>query len=806
MAHENFTKKVGEESPEFAALMNILAPFNNHAAEGRKFLNLVNHIIDFYLSRDVVDENVKMPIIFFPLCEEWAQRLCEEFVSLKAALFLGEGTRACLLKSYRDRPYLQLPEKANKRVRDALSQQLKFKRKISENLPTSVPYHASSDTTDKTFIYSKAISEEYYLTANTPGHYHFCSDIMSHTFSTNKSLIILGENETDAYKAIELNDGSVKVRNIFLFPQKEMDGRYARICMQMQRSTINEYNEDYDTGVLNVFSFIFSQKPYRLHKIYECKSTLVERIQRERISQTHDFISFTKDEMNYIFEREEDSITYHDLVYHASPEISEIKTAFDYIIHDIQNEIRLRNELAICLTDRSKLRIKEKILAQNPDANDKYLEYFLSLMDKNNKHFLYNELSKWVNFHSVGVVVDYNVEPFYKEQLKEFLISDLGATSIKFYTFKSFKAHKTKSSYINEIKENRVLVFSMLNHCTGHNWAIYPNSFDNYYLNPGQSILQINNRLVFDPYFSWYKYRYAEQLKLLLNSDFRVKYMQNGIVLPKKPTDIGPEPDEDRDEFDLRNRQVDREQNRVTITFIDGNHRTLNEDDLVLCKQGDSIIISSISELLRDFDDPTALEIQPLIDFNRPLEIFIDNEERKIGDGETLIRNNPQYGLTEEEIASDCEMWKILLRHRVTEYGEGEVYNEIMRPLLPIEQIRLVSFRRWLDLSDTSILPRSRVMQKRVLEEYLQIEALYTRILRHRKSRISTTTEDRNSIFKAFLTRCLVEEDAEKAYNNLSYEICDFLNIANKHDMIAITDLIKDETLNLRQINSINYD
>ena len=54
----------------------------------------------------------------------------------------------------------------------------------------------------------------------------------------------------------------------------------------------------------------------------------------------------------------------------------------------------------------------------------------------------------------------------------------------------------------------------MLNHCTGRSWAIYPNSFDQYHLNPGQSVLQINNKIVFDPRYSWYSYRYEEQLRL----------------------------------------------------------------------------------------------------------------------------------------------------------------------------------------------------------------------------------------------------------------------------------------------------
>lgn len=53
--------------------------------------------------------------------------------------------------------------------------------------------------------------------------------------------------------------------------------------MKMQRSTIKEYNEDYDAGIHNVIAFLFSQKPYRLQRIYENKHSLVERWQRENL-------------------------------------------------------------------------------------------------------------------------------------------------------------------------------------------------------------------------------------------------------------------------------------------------------------------------------------------------------------------------------------------------------------------------------------------------------------------------------------------------------------------------------------------
>jgi hypothetical protein len=806
MIHENFIKIVQQESHEFKALMNILVTLNAYAEEGRKLLCILNHIIDFYLLREIEgDEDVKMPIVYFPLCEEWAQLLCEEFVALKMSLLWGYGTRTELLTNYRCKPYIHLPEGANKKERVALTKQFKFKRDVTKHITNEVLSYPSS-VNEKCLLYSRNISDEFQFSTKFKGHYHFSHDIMGLSLSTDKSLVLLGENEKDVYDEIEKNDGKIKIPNIFLFLQKDMDGRNSQLCMQMQRSTINEYNEDYDAGIHNVIFFAFSQKPYRLQRVYENKCNLVERLQREKIAETRDFISFTKAEMDYIFSREVPCTNIYELDCNESSEQYEIKKAFDFMLQDISHEVKLRNELAICFTEQTCKKIKDEILEQNPEANNEYIEYFLQLLQNEYKNQLSVVLSKWINFCHIAVVLDYNVNLYYKNELELFLKSECGATIVSFYTFKNLKAHKEGNKFLNSIPESKILVLSMLNHCTGRNWAIYPNSFDQYHLNPRQSVLQINNKFVFDPRLSWYQYRYVEQLKLLLNSNFRIKYVKNNISLPSKPTNVGPEPKDDEDEQNIRNRQLDKDQNRVVVSYAPRQHRTFDEDELVLCKYQDNISICSISDIMRNFDDPTDIEIQPLIDFHQPLEIIINDEERKIGDGEIIIRTNPKYCLTDEEKKSKREMWKIILEHRVTELGEQTVYNEIMKSLLPIERIQFGSFRRWLDPLETSILPRSRRMQKRVLEEYLQIEGLYTRMLRHRKSRISTNTEGKNSIFKTFLIHCLLESDTQKAFNGLSHEVRDYLNIEDGNDIKVIIDLIKDEFLNFRQIKSLKYD
>lgn len=806
MLHDNFIKTAKQESHEFKALLNILSSLNLHTKEGRKLLCVLNNIIDYYINREVeYSDDVKMPIVYFPLCEDWAQMLCEEFVALKMSLLWGKSTRTNILSSYKSKPFIYLPEKVNKKEREACSKHFRFKRDVAKYLTDDI-LDMPSNANEKCFFYSRTLSDEYNLSLKTKGHYHFIQDVVGDSFSTEKSLIILNGDEDEVYKKIEQNDGRFKIPHIFLFLQKNIDGRNIQLCMKMQRSTIKEYNEDYDAGIHNVIAFLFSQKPYGLQRIYENKHSLVERWQREKFAETRDFISFTKAEMDYLFERQEPCIDFYELGCEINAEEYQIKNTFDFMIQDIAHEVKLRNELAICFTDQSLSKIKEEILNLNSEVNEEYTDYFLQLIHNKYKTELTEILYNWIKFHEIAVVLDYNIDVYYKKQLKFFLQSKCGASSVNFYIFKNFKAHKDGLIFLNSIHEQKILVLSMLNHCTGRSWAIYPNSFDQYHLNPGQSVLQINNKIVFDPRYSWYSYRYEEQLRLLLNSNYRVRYVKNGIQLPDKPIKIGIEPKEDEDEQNVRDRQSGVEQNRVKVSFGPRQHKVLDEYDFVLCKYMDEISICTILDVLRDFEGPTVISIQPLTDFYQPLEDLLDNEERRAGEGELMIRNNPKYCLTDEEKLSSREMWKILLGHRVAQYGEQVVYNDIMKPLLPAERIQFISFKRWLDTSENSVLPRSRRMQKRVIEEYLQIEGLYTRMLRHRKSRISTNTEGKNIIFRTFLIHCLLETDMKKAYKELSNEVLDYLNIGSENDIKIILDLIKDGTINFRLIKSISYD
>ena len=193
MLHDNFIKTTKQESPEFVALLNILSSLDSHTEEGRKLLCVLNNIIDYYIHREIdPSDDVKMPIVYFPVCEDWAQMLCEEFVALKMSLLWGKSTRTNILSSYKTRPFIYLPERANKKEREACTNQFRFKREVAKHLTDDI-IDLPSDENEKCFLYSRTLLDEYNLSLKTKGHYHFIKDIVGDSFSADKSLIILSE-------------------------------------------------------------------------------------------------------------------------------------------------------------------------------------------------------------------------------------------------------------------------------------------------------------------------------------------------------------------------------------------------------------------------------------------------------------------------------------------------------------------------------------------------------------------------------------------------------------------------------------
>jgi len=87
---KQFTSFVNSESPEFNLILETM--FHSKKEEGKRFLCLMNKIIDYKLSLQCIQNDINLYIIHVPACEPWSRELFLEFLIHKTALFHDNST------------------------------------------------------------------------------------------------------------------------------------------------------------------------------------------------------------------------------------------------------------------------------------------------------------------------------------------------------------------------------------------------------------------------------------------------------------------------------------------------------------------------------------------------------------------------------------------------------------------------------------------------------------------------------------------------------------------------------------------
>ena len=121
----------------------------------RNLLLVVNLILEYFMNRE--DDELKIPVIYFPISQEYAQELCEEFVALKLGLYTNKEWKdqLCYLLSKKD---LYVPSDIKtKKQHLALRENHKYENKLSEILSRS-----RNEFIDygKTLIYSEKLQKD----------------------------------------------------------------------------------------------------------------------------------------------------------------------------------------------------------------------------------------------------------------------------------------------------------------------------------------------------------------------------------------------------------------------------------------------------------------------------------------------------------------------------------------------------------------------------------------------------------------------------------------------------------------------
>ena len=171
---------------------------------------------------------------------------------------------------------------------------------------------------------------------------------------------------------------------------------------------------------------------------------------------------------------------------------------------------------------------------------------------------------------------------------------------------------------------------------------------------------------------------------------------------------------------------------------------------------------------------------------------------------EKITRNSyySQGIITLEERDSDTFLWKILLWKKVEQKSQPQVYNEIMATLKESDKVQFNAFLRWIDKSNSMMLPLQKATQKRLME-YLGLSPAYLQVMRSKKMTEINKTRKNNNMLDSFLADYLLTDIDEDTFEDFkSAPINEILRYERISDLKALVELLN-ENINLKKVVSI---
>lgn len=775
-------------TPQFSVIMEILKLKNENAERGRKMLCIIDHVIDYYINRQ--DDNLKIPVVYMPYSEDWAQQLCEEFVTIKLFTVSSPSALSALVAYVNRNKDMHFMYNSENRVSSTQRKIEKEKSVFYKNLypllsilsEKSQPYSVGSS-----ILYSKGVLDTYinWLSANRRNsrvyqnlkYWHLGLFFESMKKWNNGADHVYLNDLTPKQFCKTLkdnrNNSGVSFSNIALFPT-DNSGSFDKDCIaSFQWARLSNYKQFYPS-LSNVFVFSFSPKPYKLQRLFDFKRKLKDRMQIHN-DEVLDLISFTPEEVDIIFDRDRET----DRITAVSGGHFTVK--FDEVLSE-KFTLR-RNEAALCVNNNS-TKVFTQLLKNESECPEYVLDFVTAPLQNQIVGETLCRIQHFVYKKDVFVILGYELDEQLVSEFKNWLINDLHADSVIFGSYKDLKPGA--APYRNRITADRILIMSLRDHYTNTPFHRYPNSFDPYCVNPNQSVLQIVNEYAFGDNYRYGLYEYNKQLRKILYSPFRKEMLPLGvknITEPAKPRD---------DEYDM---EVDRCNNRVvtlSVTYQDDTKRQYLRSEWMYHEFDDDKGISPLSDLVDIFADEEGLMLQPLSQLVDVVKEHFLDTERDLKE-EKRFREAPEFGLSDEEKTGDLELWKLLLKKKQEDKSPEDVYSEIgLR-----DEISYNAYLRWTEPEYG--LQRSKSLQKKVIVDYLKLDLVYLRYVRNIKRMSSNNAEETNGIIRVFLRQALLNSNLSDVFNSLDEDVKELLYISNENDIKTILD----EVNRIKQVKEV---
>ena len=769
----------------------------------RRFLSVVNQILDYYIDRE--GDSLKIPVTYFPICNEDSQEMCEEFVTIKLGLFTNKEWRDYVcnqLKIIANRGLRIRSDETSPRVREMAIANHKYEKKLETILSKEYRTPETNSLIYSNFLlnsFNQYRDAQRRYNRRTVNKYWYLARAINGEYSRSNECplsLISGEAEPFYNFLIQFNEkAGKKIDNLVFFTCNSPDGDYSEFCTDIVQKANFEDFVSAGSGLRNVFIFRFSRKPYRLRRLLDINNLMKKKkIGIHADDDSYDYISFSYDEAALLFNQNKPAI-FDITIGENVDEHKEFEETFDSIIECLDSKYILRcNEVAMCINEDMSRRCSE-ILSSEAEIDETILsQIFLINRELWEQHSTI--LTHFLDEPDVCVVVGNGIDEGLKKHFKNWIIQQYNIKNVQFATFGDLRGKLVNGKYQNGIQCKRIIVLSFRNDYTKEIFHKYPNSFDPICINEDQKVVVISNLFALRRYYGWGNYNYTITLKKVLKSKFRSDMMRTMIKEVSEPQNLRYI----EDHYDEDNDQNYRQIPTITINYTDSPSRSLIRSEWMLYqwKKEDRAILplSDLADLYSDSAE--GLSVQPIsVLVNVIKNDYLEQKRADDTKSEKLFKEQPIYALTDDQKTSNVQLWKILLQRKIDEQTIEVVYHEISSQF----RISFGSFSKW--PNEDYGLPRENKMQEYLIKNYLGIKDPYLKIVRKLKEKMRNNTESINANIRHFLSISLLSNDYKGIYNSLNDEIRDLLSLESADDVKALIELVN-EKINLEPIKSFN--
>ena len=769
---EKYQNLNSHETGFFSAVCDMMQ--HSKVADGRRFLCAMNNIVDHFYERKQ-EEGINYQIIYVPTCPEWARELLVRFLIHKTAF--SNAQHFINLAKKKTTGAMALPmglsakSKQYKQIAEERKYYAKFLKLFGEESLTNNSDSKSLFVVQEKDVVTRKQDKNPWLeqlyTTNL-----ICND--DNTIVTNNLSVHDIENVFRKNR-----DNIPNIENLFVFHSQNR----GKITFSYNLDQLDRFNQ-YGVGIKNCFVFYITERPFRLYYAKEnVKSSLVANLLNREIKRFDDFdgfITFTPDELDLMFKREGLGARY--II--DSTERDIFTAEIDSYLDELPHNYIVKNALSLAISPETQCYFIKECESETGISQSEvvspFLNYYMQLWDDD---IAFRILEQIENYHSVAFVLPPGIDNVYKKAIKKCFSSESRQIIIKDF-----------NQLRDGLDEDFVVLFSF--RYTDERYKTYPNSFDPLPLKKGQRGLTVINRLTHNRYYEWNKHFYEKDFNGLLFSSFRKEKLGWSKKVLQKP--IMPDILSDIDEAESDAREYLAE--RCMIVFESGRAKRLAADR-VLYVNGGRYCFSSLKEL--PFEE--GMKLQLLDELVSQIKDNLIKKSDSDLKSEGYIRRDPSFALTEEQINSNIELWKYLLKRKVDELGVEATYEAIFPNN---KEISLRGFEKWFDFDYPMILPRSRKSQNSLLSFLgFKIGSPYHRVILTKKLIKNNNTKVLNSQIESLLQSVLTVSSVSDDYIVKLYEehseILTLLEINSASDINILVQLLD---INLKTVKSIKYD